>query len=553
MKKLKRMLAVLLTAIMTLAMATTAFAAQQPAPTGTLTVKVNEKNTLENQTIKIYKLFDLTVKEPHYAYTVNADYKNAIATALGLEGTATSEKLYNTLAGYSTNSSQIQKFADDFTAAALTAKTPATGTSEKLGKVLEYKFTDLEYGYYLVYQTGTKEIQSSLVSVDKPEVLVNLKGEAPSIEKTANAETVEIGQVVTYTITGTIPDTTGYDSYVYKIKDTLTTGLDFVKNAQGTAQEDTNYTVSVQIKNGASSTLTATLSGGNNRTMTLDLSQWIRNNQTSKGQGFTVTYYAKVNENAVVTEKNRLSGGNNRTMTLDLSQWIRNNQTSKGQGFTVTYYAKVNENAVVTEKNSASLEYGNDSQDTTTTTPSEVKTPTYPLQIHKYERGKDKKYLAGATFRLYKTEQDAKDDTNPIAVTGSNGSYTVYPYNGKNYDMVSIDNGTTVGTGMNLKLNGLAAGVYWLMETQAPDGYNGVTTPIKITITKSTTGNVGEWTITKGDGLAENDQIIDIENTTGTILPGTGGMGTVLFTVIGVALVLIVAASFVISRRKRAE
>ena len=506
MKKLKRMLAVLLTAIMTLAMATTAFAAQQPAPTGTLTVKVNEKNTLENQTIKIYKLFDLTVKEPHYAYTVNADYKNAIATALGLEGTATSEKLYNTLAGYSTNSSQIQKFADDFTAAALTAKTPATGTSEKLGKVLEYKFTDLEYGYYLVYQTGTKEIQSSLVSVDKPEVLVNLKGEAPSIEKTANAETVEIGQVVTYTITGTIPDTTGYDSYVYKIKDTLTTGLDFVKNAQGTAQEDTNYTVSVQIKNGASSTLTATLSGGNNR-----------------------------------------------TMTLDLSQWIRNNQTSKGQGFTVTYYAKVNENAVVTEKNSASLEYGNDSQDTTTTTPSEVKTPTYPLQIHKYERGKDKKYLAGATFRLYKTEQDAKDDTNPIAVTGSNGSYTVYPYNGKNYDMVSIDNGTTVGTGMNLKLNGLAAGVYWLMETQAPDGYNGVTTPIKITITKSTTGNVGEWTITKGDGLAENDQIIDIENTTGTILPGTGGMGTVLFTVIGVALVLIVAASFVISRRKRAE
>ena len=42
----------------------------------------------------------------------------------------------------------------------------------------EYKFTDVDYGYYLVYQTGTKELQSSLVSVDKPEATVNLKGEA---------------------------------------------------------------------------------------------------------------------------------------------------------------------------------------------------------------------------------------------------------------------------------------------------------------------------------------------------------------------------------------
>lgn len=512
MKKLKRMLAVLLTAIMTLAMATTAFAAQQPAPIGTLKVTVNAKNTLKGQTIKVYKLFDLTVSgSDKYAYTVNADYKSAIATALALQDTATSEDLYKKLATYTTNSVEIQKFADDFTEAALKENLGATQTSSGPfdENTKEYTFSNLDFGYYLVYQTGTKELQSSLVSVDKTAgVEVALKGEAPSIEKTANqeAETVTIGQVVTYTIKGVIPDTTGYGNYVYKIKDTLTEGLDFVKDEQGTVQENTNYSVSVKLGEGEATTETAILSGGNNR-----------------------------------------------TMTLDLSQWIRNNQTSKGQGFTVTYYAKVNENAVVTEKNSASLEYGNDPQNTTTTTPSEVKTPTYPLQIHKYERGNASEYLAGATFRLYKTEQNAKDNTNPIAVTGSNGSYTVDPNNGNKYDMVSIDNGTTVGTGMNLKLNGLAAGVYWLMETQAPDGYNGVTTPIKITITKSIDANVENWTITKNNETADKDKIIDIENTTGTILPGTGGMGTVLFTVIGVALVLIIAASFVISRRKRAE
>lgn len=499
MKKMKHMLAVLLTVIMTLAMTTTAFAAE--TQTGNLTVKVNANNTLEGQTIKVYKLFDLTVSGDKYAYTVNETYKTAIAAALGLESTATSEDLYKKLAEYTSDSAEVQKFADDFTAAALTEGTEATKTSPKLGEVTEHKFEGLDYGYYLVYQTGTKEIQSSLVSVDKPEATVNLKGEAPSITKTANTETVEIGQVVTYTITGTIPDTTGYNEYVYKIKDTLTNGLDFVKDADGTAQENTNYSVSVQIKNGAFST-----------------------------------------ENAV------LSGDNNRTMTLDLSAWIRNNQASKGSEFTVTYYAKVNANAVVTEKNSASLEYGNAPDNTTTTTPSEVKTPTYPLQIRKFARGDEQNFLDGATFRLYTSEEDAKGDKNPIGVKGTDGNYTV-DKTSQSFDMVSVK--TEVATGMNLKLNGLAAGTYWLVETKAPQGYNGIIAPIKITITKSGDAEVDNWKISKDD-VDVDDKIIDIENSTGTILPGTGGMGTILFTVVGIALVLIIAASFVISRRKRA-
>ena len=504
-KATKRMIALFLTAIMTLAMAATSFATMtEPMPAaatqkGNLTVKVNEKNTLEGQTIKLYKLFDLSVSGDSYAYVVNKTYTDAIATALGMETTATSEDLYNKLAGYASHSSDIQKFADDFTTAALTADTAATVTAEKLGKVTEHKFENLDYGYYLVYQTGTKEIQSSLVSVDMTEKEVNLKGEAPSIEKTANAETVEIGQVVTYTITGTIPDTTGYDSYVYKIKDTLTNGLDFVKDADGAEVDDVNnYPVSV-----------------------------------------------KIGESDATTEKAVLSEDGNRTMTLDLSKWIRDNQKSKGQAFTVTYYAKVNSNAVVTEKNSASLEYGNDPDNTTITTPSEAETPTYPLQIHKFVKGDAEGYLADAKFRLYRTEDDAKGDQNPIAVTGDNGEYTVDPTS-KNYDMVSV--GTAINNKMNLKLNGLAAGEYWLVETDAPAGYNKLTAPIKVTITKSEDTEVGNWTVNKDD-VPEGDKIIDVENSSGTILPETGGMGTVLFTVVAVVMILGVAISFIRSRK----
>lgn len=501
MKKMKHMLAVLLTVIMTLAMTTTAFAAGTQK--GNLTVKVNANNTLEGQTIKVYKLFDLTVSGDKYAYTVNETYKTAIAAALGLPAESTSKALYEKLTTYTANSTDIQKFADDFTAAALTEGTAETATSGKLGKVDSHKFEGLDYGYYLVYQTGTKEIQSSLVSVDKANAEVNLKGEAPSITKTANTETVEIGQVVTYTITGTIPDTTGYNEYVYKIKDTLTNGLDFVKDADGTAVDaPAAYPVSVQIDTQNATTQNATLSGEGNRTMELNLSQWIRDNQVHKGTGFTVTYYAKVNQNAVVQTNNK-----------------------------------------------AELEYGNNSNDTTKGNPVVVTTPTYPLDIKKTDTKGT--LLAGAKFRLYKNEEDAKAaNDNAIKVTGSDGSYTVAEEQKTESNMDMDTKATEIDAGYNLRLNGLSAGTYWLVEKEAPAGYNKLTAPIKVTITQNEKNKL-EWTVSK-DNVLEDDKIIGVENTTGTILPGTGGMGTILFTVVGIALVLIIAASFVISRRKRA-
>ena len=509
MKKLKRMMAVLLAMVMALAMSVTVFAAEGK---GSLKVKVNANNTLKGQTLNVYKLFDLSVSGTNYAYTVNENYKAGIIDALNLaeqDPEPDSAALYTKISEL--KGTAVQNFADAFTAYALTNKLAATDTSGKIETAAtEHTFNGLDYGYYLVYQTGTKELQSSLVSVDKAEgTKVDLKGEAPSITKDAqntegtSIDSVEIGQIVKYVITGTIPDTTGYDQYQYSIHDTLTDGLDFV-DQNGTEPSGTSYNVSVQIGSTAATQQSATLSGENNR-----------------------------------------------TMELDLSQWIRDNQASKGQTFTVTYYAKVNSNAVVTTNNNAFLEYGNDPDNTTTTTPVQEKTPTFPLQIKKFATGVE--YLDGATFRIYRSEVDAQGNQNAIAVTGSNGSYTVNPVQtgqGLSYDMVSAS--TEVGTGFNLKLNGLAAGDYWIVETDAPEGYNGVTAPIKVTVTVSADNDVNNWTISKNDN-AETDKVIDIENSTGSILPGTGGMGTILFTVIGVALVIAVAGSFVVSRRRRAE
>ena len=509
MKRMKRIMALMLAAIMMMAMSVTAFAA---GTTHSLTVNVKGGQDLKGQTINLYKLFDVTesgeAPNKNYAYTVNTQYKATLASVLGISANSKDEAFAEAVTQLGTdNSTEVQNFANTFTTKALEGKLAATATSNKiLDSNTAYTFSDLSAGYYLVYVTGGKEIQSSLVTVDADRSTVNLKTEAPSITKKADKETAEIGQVVTYTVTGAIPDTTGYDSYVYKINDELTKGLDFVNNANGTACTDNKVAVKVAFTDGTDASTAPT-------TATLD---------------------------AV----------NHRKMTLDLSSWVRENQRNKGKEFNVTYYAKVNDKAVVAEKNSAKLEYGNDPDNTTETTPSEAKTPTYPLNIKKTDH-KTSGLLAGAKFSLYtETEYNKDADTRQaIKVTGINGNYVVDP---TSENTVFESAATKIGENeYNLHVNGLAEGTYYLVETKAPDGFNKLTAPVVIKITKSADTDVNKWTISK-DGTVENDKIIDIENSTGSLLPSTGGRGAIAFAVIAAILVFGVAVSFIRDKRKEA-
>ena len=521
MKRIKKFAAALLTAIMMMTMTVTAFAAEQNC-TLTVSVKSGEPTqTLKDQTINLYKLFDVTtsqtVTDKNYAYTVNteAGYKDALVQVLTESGqtitsTSKDEEFAKAVFDLGSNDSvKVQKFANDFTAKAITKLLVATATSKKITgeNTTSYTFNNLAAGYYLVYVTGGKSIQSSLVTVDKVTNTVNLKTEAPSITKTADKATAEIGQVVTYTVTGSIPDTTGYDQYQYIIHDELSKGLDFVNDSTGNATSENKVTVKIAFTeaiDAGSAPTQATLDAENNKKMSLDLSAWVRANQTN----------------------------------------------NKGKEFTVTYYAKVNANAVVTEKNKAQLEYGNKSGETTKTKPSEAKTSTYPLNINKIKKGSNpEEQLAGATFRLYRNETDANAGQNPIAVSGSDGKYVVTP-NSEEFDLVSKNSvvGTLDKKDYNLQVNGLAARTYYLVETKAPDGFNKLTDPIKVTITKSTTEEEN-WTLSKGEEK-QAPRVITVENSTGSLLPSTGGAGVIVFAGVAILLVFGVVVSFIRDKRK---
>lgn len=100
---------------------------------------------------------------------------------------------------------------------------------------------------------------------------------------------------------------------------------------------------------------------------------------------------------------------------------------------------------------------------------------------------------------------------------------------------------------------GLDAGAYKLKETKAPGGYNLISAPIEFTIAATTT-NDQTWDGQPGSALTKLEITVnnkttfgntstgivnmEVENKSGSTLPETGGIGTTIFYVVGVILML---------------
>ena len=212
----------------------------------------------------------------------------------------------------------------------------------------------------------------------------------------------------------------------------------------------------------------------------------------------------------------------------------------------------MNDQAVIENPNTndAYVEYTTEPGKTEEGVHDKTNTYTFGFTLDKRAGAEDGKALAGAEFKVY-------------ADTNGNGAYdagadTVVKFSqgtdGNSGKWIVSENGQdTVATPVNgkLELAGFAAGTYFVEETKAPTGYNKLNAPIKVVISAEVAedGSLTSHVIDYGDqangvndgrGTTTNHDAghpIVIVNKAGTTLPETGGMGTILFTLVGAAAI----------------
>lgn len=368
---------------------------------------------------------------------------------------------------------------------------PADGTGEGSSNA-NTEIANLPYGYYIVIPTGN-DFTANLVTVKGDNQDIYVKGKEPTAEKKVDNEewtSAQVGDEITFTVTSTVPDMTGQTDYYFTLTDTMSKGLTVATPFQPTVSiGDTTLTQYEDF------TATATSGVGGVTNIEIKFKNFIQH-AADAGKTITFTYKATLNENAIITDK---------------------------------------------ETNEASVNWGNDPNAMEESTPDTVIVKDYDLTITKTDGAN--KPLAGAEFQLFRgngisgTAIQFVDKGNGTYEVATKDQITGAPTNG----LTITDKVVSPDPSGVITIKGLDAGTYTLHETKAPDGYNKAADKT-ITITASS-DNKGETVTVEGNKVT-------VVNKAGTLLPETGGMGTVIFTAVAVLLILGVAGSFVISRRR---
>lgn len=242
-----------------------------------------------------------------------------------------------------------------------------------------------------------------------------------------------------------------------------------------------------------------------------------------------------------------------------------------GHTVTITYNAVVKDTAVVGgngNSNNAKLTYTNkinsDNTPGTTTNTIEDSAVMYSFGIKVVKTAEDGNTpLLGVVFDLYreaKTGETSIVDAETVKKAGLDSTKSwILVKSGLTTNASGIIDTSDSNNATNYT-HGLANGDYYLVETKTVDGYNLLTKPVevKLDVTATTTwqktnvydasGNlVKHGTVTKttfthtsnnGDATKTELAVAKVVNRKGFTLPVTGGFGTLLFSGIGVLLVL---------------
>lgn len=227
-----------------------------------------------------------------------------------------------------------------------------------------------------------------------------------------------------------------------------------------------------------------------------------------------------------------------------------------GSVVTVEYTSKLNENAKIgSEGNPNEMHItfsnnpnSNDPEENGETPKDKVIVFTFQLDVFKYdgtEGANQGNPLVGAEFTLYKvlkdgTEKFVKQLTKDDALD-------------PNYPNGIVPEGVTDAVKYVYRFKGLDDGTYKLVETKAPDGYN-TAEPVTFEITATHEGESADpklLTLNVPTPFTTNNYNIQVDyyNYRGNTLPSTGGMGTTVFYVLG--SILAVGAAILLVSKKR--
>lgn len=492
--KAKKLVPLILTALLVLSiLPMNVFAAQIDAGSK---ASITINNAVEHDVLAAYKVVDITYNATKntLSHAWNSNFADYFAGTTDYNHTAYTVDAF---AALTNDSDELKTLLAGLPKYISEKNIAPVGSTQTVAADKTATFAGLAMGEYFIRPTSTTSVYQLMLQKVEPTVVAgkyvidnvtfSAKHKEVSVDKTADKTSVTKNEKVTYTITVEIPTyATGAVDKSFYVSDLLPDGLtidtDSIKvQIDATDVDASNYT------------LDKTRTNDYTFKLSVDTDKYAERWSANGGKQLVITYTATLNDNDT-TEVNTKETNK---VTFDYSNYpyVGSSHAQKTATVDVT---------------------------------------TFAIKIDKYVKNDEGVKLANAKFDLYRTATQAEIDARTSVeiphtsiqgiklegdkVTDENGvaTFAKYEANGTNYD-------------------------YYLVETQAPSGYNILDKAVKVNFTDTDVETTaGVFTV-------------EVPNSSGIKLPITGGTGTVIFTIIGIALMVGAVVLFVVSRKKAKE